>query len=216
MDSNTVLIIVPHGDDEALMCGGLIHKFHKTGVNIEVAYVRAAMDDRTTKQIKSTEKSSNVLGINKTHFLGLSEAETAHNFLKLKVAVEKLIDEVKPLSVITTFYGDNHQDHKNTFRAVSVACRHHNAPFVKRILVGEINSSTEQDISPDVFNPNYYITLDEADITAKCNAMEAYTTERRLPPHPRSPENIRALARVRGMAIGVQYAEAYMMLRCIS
>lgn len=210
-----ILVIVPHGDDETLLCGGLISKYSRQGHKIHVAFVRGAHDERTQLQQKHTEAAKHILGIQSTYCMDLSEEVTANNFLSIKQKVEEIVNLLKPEIVITTFAGDNHQDHKNVFRAVSVACRVHAAPWVRQILIGEINSSTDQDLSSEVFVPNYYVTLEEADIIAKCKAMEAYETERRESPHPRSPINIRALAMVRGMAVGVKYAEAYNCLRFI-
>ena len=43
--------------------------------------------------------------------------------------------------------------------------------------------------------------------------MTAYASELREPPHPRSLEGIRALARERGVSVGMSYAEAHMLVR---
>lgn len=212
----TVLIVVPHGDDEALMCGGSISRFVREGHTVHVAFVRGAHDPRTYNQLSDTKASRAILGIHEIHYLHLTEEVVSNDFLTLKQKIEYIISEIKPNIVITTFYGDNHQDHKNTFRAVSVACRVHSAPFIEQILVGEINSSTDQDISADVFAPNYFIKLEESDIIKKCKAMEAYQAERREAPHPRSALNIRAQAMTRGMVVGIKYAEAFMCLRSIN
>ena len=43
--------------------------------------------------------------------------------------------------------------------------------------------------------------------------MKVYESELQKPPLPRSPENIKALARFRGASCGVEYAEAFMLVR---
>jgi len=215
MDAKTILVIVPHGDDETLMCGGTISRYAREGHNVYVAFIRTAHDERTQAQLFTTNVVKDILGFKQGLYLHLTEEEVANDFLKLKVAIENTIQTIKPEIVITTFWGDNHQDHKNTFQAVSVACRHHTAPFVKQILVGEINSSTDQDLSPDVFNPNYFVKLDAVDITNKVRAIGAYSTESHAFPHPRSAMALQALAYVRGMKINEEFAEAFMCVKQI-
>lgn len=216
MDCKKILVIVPHGDDEVLLCGGTISRYVREGHEVYVAFVRAANDQRTHDQLEATKKASAILKYRQIFYLKLSEETIANDFLLLKAHIETLIQHVRPHTIITTFFGDNHQDHRNVFRAVSVATRNHYAPFVEQIMVGEINSSTEQNIGSEQFIPNYFVRLTEDDINNKCKAMLEYDTEVKAFPHPRSAENIRALSMIRGMRIGCEYAEAFMLLRQIS
>ena len=50
-------------------------------------------------------------------------------------------------------------------------------------------------------------------IEHKLEIMSLYRTETQPYPLPRAHESIRALARFRGAAIGVEYAEALMLVR---
>ena len=43
--------------------------------------------------------------------------------------------------------------------------------------------------------------------------MDLYASESQPDPMPRGPSAIRALARYRGATVGVEYAEAFMLLR---
>jgi LmbE family N-acetylglucosaminyl deacetylase len=63
-----------------------------------------------------------------------------------------------------------------------------------------------------VFTPNVYIDVSDQ-IDRKIEIMSLYETELQPYPLPRSPETIRALARYRGATIGVEYAEAFMLVR---
>ena len=213
MDCKKILVIVPHGDDEVLLCGGTISRYVREGNEVTVAFIRAANDARTQHQLDSTYKAKDVLGYQRIIHINLPEEDITNNFILLKTNIEALVQHIKPHCVITTFYNDNHQDHRNTFRAVSVATRHHFAPFIEQILVGEINSSTEQAIGSEQFTPNYFIRLEKQDLANKCKAMLAYDTEAKEAPHPRSFEGICALGMVRGMRIGVPSAEAFMILK---
>ena len=215
MDYKRILVVVPHGDDEVLLCGGTISRYVRQGSEVTVAFVRAASDNRTQRQLESTQKAKDILGYQDVVYMNLSEDVITNNFNLLKSNIEALIQYVKPQCVITTFYNDNHQDHRNTFRAVSVATRHHFAPFIEQVLVGEINSSTEQAIGSEQFAPTYFIRLERQDLDNKCQAMLAYDTEAKEAPHPRSFESICATGMVRGMRIGVPSAEAFMVLKQI-
>jgi LmbE family N-acetylglucosaminyl deacetylase len=213
MSATKVLIIVPHGDDEVLLCGGAINRYITEGYEVHVAFVRDSNDSRTHSQLSATESAKNILKYQHIYLLGQSENVIQNNFVDLKNVIEDIIIKVEPHIVITTFSDDNHQEHRNTFRAVSTALRHHNVPSVKLVLVGEINSSTEQALGSLPFDPNYFITLSDEDMDNKCAAMLAYETESRNPPHPRSTDCIKATAMVRGMKVGEKYAEGFMCLK---
>ena len=78
----------------------------------------------------------------------------------------------------------------------------------------ETPSSTEQSppLSETVFIPNYYVNITKF-IGKKVNALRCYKTEKRRYPHPRSDEALKILAQKRGIEIGFEYAEAFMILR---
>ena len=112
--------------------------------------------------------------------------------------------------------GDVHTDHTIAFSAVTSVMKpmYMTELGVRRVLSYETLSSTEA--SPPSaersFLPNVI-----ADITPhiehKIEVMNLYMTEKHSDPFPRGPGAIRALARFRGATIGVEYAEAFMLLR---
>ena len=85
---------------------------------------------------------------------------------------------------------------------------------IKRILCYESLSSTEAapPLFHRVFLPNVYNDI-TGYIERKVEIMGLYETEMQPDPLPRSPSSIRALARYRGATIGVEYAEAFMLIR---
>ena len=130
--------------------------------------------------------------------------------------VETLIGEHAPTVVYTTFLGDIHQDHAGTFRAVRMATRVLKLPKVKEILLGEIPSSTSQRIPTDPpFRPNHYEILTQSQVMKKAKALDVYTGEENAWPHPRSHKGIFVQAEYRGMEIGRNFAEAFLLLRRI-
>ena len=63
-----------------------------------------------------------------------------------------------------------------------------------------------------MFCPNVFVGVADT-IALKQKAMLVYRSESRPYPHPRSPEAIENMARFRGSAVGVIYAEAFFLVR---
>jgi LmbE family N-acetylglucosaminyl deacetylase len=80
------------------------------------------------------------------------------------------------------------------------------------ILCGEVPSSTGY-LRPVQWEPNLYVEVTEEELDAKIKAMQSYKGEARPDPHPRSPEVLKALAKVRGSESGYLFAEAFMIQR---
>ena len=65
-----------------------------------------------------------------------------------------------------------------------------------------------------VFQPNYFVDI--ADYFAiKIEIMKVYASELSEHPFPRSIRNIEALATFRGASVGVEYAEAFQLIKFI-
>ena len=77
------------------------------------------------------------------------------------------------------------------------------------IICGEVPSSTGY-LKPTNWEPNLFIEISNEDLDSKVNSMLGYKGESRPDPHPRSPEVLRALAKVRGSESGFFFAEAFM------
>ena len=65
------------------------------------------------------------------------------------------------------------------------------------------------------FQPNTFVDISGEHLEKKIKAMEMYETERRVFPHPRSPEALRAQAMYRGAQAGLMAAEAFQLVRGI-
>jgi hypothetical protein len=81
---------------------------------------------------------------------------------------------------------------------------------VKRVLAYETLSSTEQ--GDGSFRPNVFVYITPY-IDEKIEIMHLYKTEIQDGWMPRAHSAIKAQARLRGAAIGVDYAEAFMLVR---
>jgi hypothetical protein len=65
-----------------------------------------------------------------------------------------------------------------------------------------------------VFIPNYFVDISEF-FDKKLEIMQVYQSELGEHPFPRSNRNIQALATFRGATVGVNYAEAFQLLKFI-
>lgn len=212
-----VCIVVPHADDETLGFAGSIQHHVKKGDSVSVVICRAPHDERTQQQLTDAKMALKILGVTDLHYLFITEVEISHSPLLLFRSIEEKLQNINPSIVYTTFWGDNHQDHKIIFDCVSRAVRIHGPLKIKKFFVGEIPSSTDQapKLPGNYFLPNVYIPLTREELHQKIVALQHYTTEVRSSPHPRSADGITTLAKMRGIEAGTEYAEALILIRGI-
>ena len=107
-------------------------------------------------------------------------------------------------------------DHRMVFEAVLGASRPTNECSVTELLAYETLSETDWAIpSGDyTFIPNVYIDISEH-LETKLTAMAFYNSQLKPVPNTRSLESLKSLARLRGGTVGVQFAEAFMLVRQI-
>lgn len=215
-----ILVIAPHMDDEVLGCGGTIAKHVGDKDNIFVCFIAHRIYnhkfDREKNEIEKKHacKAKKILCYKELQFFELKDERLDVSAQDIIIRLEKYVARIKPEIVYVSFMGDNNQDHRAVFDAARVVLRPIAAPFIKRIYMYEVPSSTEQSPSlpQTTFLPNYYVNITEF-IDKKIKSFRCYKTERRGYPHPRSEEALRILAQKRGIEIGFEYAEAFMILR---
>lgn len=215
-----ILVISPHMDDEILGMGGAIARHVANGDEVCVVIAAHRIYDRKFDEQAndleklSTLKAKEVLGYHELHFLNLPDERLDSCIQEILIPMEDVFMDFKPDVMYAPFYGDNHQDHRAVFDAVRVIARPSGSFKVKKFLLYETPSSTEQSppLLHQTFIPNYYVNI-EPFIDKKIDALHCYEKEKRTFPHPRSEEGLRVLARKRGMEAGFSYAEAFMILR---
>jgi LmbE family N-acetylglucosaminyl deacetylase len=190
--AESVLVAVAHPDDEVLGVGGTILRHVKAGdvVTVHIECVVGLRDGQA--RIEAARRLADTNG----YRLSLGESSEGDgrsaNFDRLTADV-----------IYTHHAGDLNQDHRAVAVAALVAGR-----FARSIRTFETVSSTEWGVAP--FTPNLYGAIDWP---AKILMLREYEGEMRDPPHPRSWPVLDALSRFRGSAVGVEYAEAFMVLR---
>jgi len=217
MTDHKILILAPHPDDETLGCGGTIAKYTNAGDQVTLCIVTTAYapdwpDEYLKVRDQQIDNAVKILGIENVIELGYPTVKL--DTLPQKDITERLsevIRTVSPDTVYVPFKGDLHRDHRIVFESALVALRPVQST-VQRILAYETLSETEwgQELAP--FLPTVYINISDS-IEPKIQALQAYKTELREFPHPRSIEGVNSLAKKRGSEINVEYAEAFVLIR---
>lgn len=214
-----ILVIAAHPDDEVLGCGGTLAKWTSAGKTAEVLILGEGSTSRQggagldgVEALRChAETAASLLGVRKVHFAGLPDNRfDTIPLLDVVQTIEDFLQQVRPDTVLVQHGGDLNVDHQVTFRAAMTALRPLPGVGVRKLLAYEVASSSEwafQRFSP-VFRPNVFVDISDV-LEKKIAAMQAYESESRAFPHPRSPESLRAQAAVRGSMAGLAAAEAF-------
>lgn len=215
------LIIAPHPDDEILGVGGVIARLTQAGHDVHVTIVTTGQpplfDEESVAQVRREALNSHdLIGLEQARFLdGFPAAglDTVPGHV-LNAALSKELEAAKPDILFIPFGGDVHSDHQIVFTSALVASRPGKNPSVKAILAYETLSETNWYAPPitPCFIPNTFVDISNV-LERKVAAFEAYESQVQAFPHERSSEAIRALARFRGATVGVEAAEAFVMVR---
>ena len=219
---NKALFIAVHPDDETLGCGGTILKHKAQGDEIYWMTITNATknhplmfsDEFVEFRSKLVDQVSEAYGFTKTFKLDFPTQMLQSVDLKdLIVAIDSVINDVKPNIIYMPFRGDVHSDHRISFEAIYACTKSFRKPFLEKLYMLEALSETEFSpaISGATFVPNVYVDITEY-IEQKLAIMSIYEKEIMAEPYPRSLSSIKALTRTRGSRAGVMYAEAFMLL----
>lgn len=212
-----ILVIAPHNDDEVLGVGGTIARFASEGHEVIVCEVTSGDKNRWEKIYAEAQAAHKVLGVSQFIPLHLPVVDLRTTKTgEINSAFEKVVSEIKPEIVFIPHKGDMHSDHQETSNAAMVALRPYNNPDLKAIYAYETLSETEWNIPSveNAFIPDTWVDITEY-IHVKLQAMEAYNSQLKEFPNPRSLEAIEALSKFRGSTVGVKNAESFMTIRRI-
>jgi len=227
---NKVLIIAAHPDDEVLGCAGLIAKFTSAGSLTRVCFLgegitaRYLPDQFNNESVQSEIRTRKDNALKSLRILGVPQNEIYFSeryccrfdqipLIDLIKEIEFHIHEFKPSHLLSHSAYDANIDHCLTHKALISATRPINLSFLKKIMAFEVLSSTEWNPT-HAFQPNcFYDITDYIDL--KIEALAAYDNEMRPSPHSRSEQVVRSLSSYRGAQCGVQYAEAFQLIRSL-
>lgn len=221
-----ILVVAAHPDDEVLGCGGTIAKHVENGDDVFTLIIGDGItsrysenelcDESVCKQVDRIKsecmQAAKIMGVKNTKVIGNYCCRFDQlPLLNITKVIEKQINEVKPEIIYTHGPFDVNNDHSIVFKAILAATRPASDFIVKKILAFEVLSSTEWNFYTS-FKPNVYEDISQT-IDKKNAAMMAYSSEIQNIPFPRSIESITVLAKKRGYEVGMNYAEAFELIR---
>ena len=215
-----ILIIAPHADDEVLGCGGLIEKACRYNNQVKVIVIAVGdiihpHNDKlvlATTRIKELQEALEVLGCGDFEVLYNDKDSLLDTIPKNEMIskLDKIIDSYKPTMVFIPL-PSYHQDHNVLFETCFAALRPKPHQFIKLIAMYEYPLISWQ--YQKFWNTGeLYLDLSHT-IQKKIDAFLKHTSQKRPPPHLISPESVKKWAEMRGIEIGVAYAEKYYILR---
>ena len=218
---NRALVVAAHPDDEVLGCGGTIAKMADEGWHVHVLILAEGVTSRSRKRLrkrsdlsalaKSAKAAATILGVQSVELQSFADNRMdGVELLDVVKVVEEKVAKVEPRRVLTHHGGDVNVDHQVVHEAVLAAVRPLPGSSIAELLFFEVPSSTEwrPGVSLPPFAPALFVDI-SGTFDRKLRALEAYASELRAFPHPRSLRAVEHLARWRGATAGVEAAEAF-------
>lgn len=208
MNWNKVLVVGPHTDDAELGCGGTIARLLEEGVDVYVSVFSTAADSLPPGAPPTLLQDEFLKAM---CFLGVPKSNlTIHNYKVRKLSyyrqevLEDLVkqsQEIQPDAVFVPSGNDLHQDHQVTYAEGLRAFRN------STILGYELpwNHIT--------FSAQAFFILQRRHLDKKCQVLRIYKSQWELHRSYFSREFQEGLARMRGVQIRSEYAEAFEVIR---
>lgn len=196
-----VLVVSPHVDDEALGC----HAFLAPGCHVLYLGVEDRPYVSRRERLAEAGRNSERAGF---AWEALDHPVNAYRAEALIPDIERAIERLRPATLLLPQPSYN-QDHRAAYDAGIAAARPHDKNwFVPRVLIYEQPDSVlfphGGEMQPAFFRP--------IDAEEKVRAYALYASQVR---GHRSPDLVRALARLRGAQAGTEWAEGYAVKRMV-
>ena len=203
-----ILVLAPHTDDGEFGCGGSIAKFLEEGHDVYYAAFSACQQSVLPQfpsdiLITEVKEATGILGVKPSNLIlfdydvrtfGYRRQDILDDLIRLKA-------DIQPDLIFMPTLTDVHQDHK------TIAEEGMRAFKFNSILTYELPWNNFS------FQTSSFIHLSEENVKTKVKALQAYQSQAH---RPYSDEDfLRSLARIRGVQIGVKYAEAFELVRWI-
>lgn len=223
-----VLAVVAHPDDELLGCGATLRRLHEEGHRIFTAILCADADaraDRPPHLRQVAEDAARKVGVEDSALFNFRNVQfNTVPHIELVQAIESAIERFRPEIVFTLHPRDLNVDHRVTYEATMAAImlpqRMSRADLpvtmIRKVYLCEVPSSTDwaASIEPP-FTPNAWFDVAKT-FDAKLDALRGFEGAMKPFPHSRSLENVKHLAHVRGAQVGIELAEAFMLVRDVT
>ena len=208
LKNRKILVLAPHTDDGELGCGATMARAQEENATVYYAAFSTAEESvpegfPRNQLEKEVRKATGILKIDPQHLLVYKYEVRKLNFARQEILEEliKIREEIKPDLVFLPSMRDIHQDHE-------VIAHEGLRAFKNCSLLGY-----ELIWNNRTFDTDCFIPVQKKHLKLKIKALESYVTQKgKL---FMDPVFIESMARVRGTQIGVEYAEAFEVIRWI-
>jgi N-acetylglucosamine malate deacetylase 1 len=208
LDKKRVLVLAPHTDDGEFGCGATINKLIENGS--EVYYVAFSACEQSVLPdlpkdilISEVKSATKILGIKPQNLILFKYDVRTFNYHRQAILddIIHLKNDLKPDLIFTPSVNDIHQDHATISNEAVRAFK------FSSILCYELPWNNFN------FTTSCFSQLTENYVEKKVEALKEYKSQAH---RPYADENfIKSLAHVRGVQIGIQYAEVFEVVRWI-
>ena len=211
-----IIAFSPHADDVEIAMGGTIAKYINEGHNVTIITailpkenIDGNIDDFMSKnRRKEQEEAAKILGAN-LEILDLDPYDFNYNRKYIKL-FDQIIQKHNPNMIFSCWEHDTHQDHKNLANILFAVTRKNNISInmYEAMLPGGLNTHS--------FNPQYFVNISKY-VDVKTKAIKAYKSvfEKKKNSYSKYFDSIVGRAKFRGEVIGVDYAEAFVVVKRI-
>lgn len=202
MKKVNILAIGAHPDDIEFGCGGTLIKYTSKGHRLFLLVMTGGgLGGSSDQRIAEQAASKEILGAEEIFWGGYEDTHLQVD-VKLIGKIEKVIAEVQPDFIFSTFPDDTHQDHRHLAQAVMSATR-----YIRNVLFYE--GPTSQN-----FNPHVFVDISDT-IDKKIDALNAHRSQvmKTNIEDLSIVEVASSCANFRGIQGRVKFAEAFHSLR---
>ena len=201
---NVIVVISPHPDDAEVACGGTIRRFAKKGYEIVVIILSRGErggdpELRKEESVAALEK----LGVKASNIVFGNFEDTAIPDGITTIRFLEQYSGENVYAVLIPSFNDTHQDHRAAAHCSLSAFRN-----VPRILAYESPSVIAQ------FSRTIFIDITD-DIKEKIDAVQCHGSQISKNKEYLKKETVLSRAYTRGAEVGVDYAEAFQVIRFI-
>lgn len=197
-----ILAIGAHPDDIEFGCGGTLIKYSMRADDIFLLVLtKGGVGGEPETRKEEQERAGRFLNIKQIFWGNFSDTQIPTG-RELILAIENVMNQIKPDIIFFNYFNDIHQDHRAIANGSITATR-----YVENVLFYEV--PTTQGFEPDIF-------VDITDVLdQKLKLLEAHSSQvdKTRIPHLTILESAKSCANFRGFQGRVKYAEGFKSLR---
>jgi LmbE family N-acetylglucosaminyl deacetylase len=201
LDCESLCVIGPHPDDETIGCGGLLARARRAGIAASVVCVTCEDFIRENELMAACM----TLGVDRVSTL-FTDVEFIDNIgdSRIVTALDEVLDDIRPDLVALPSMAGYHSEHRRIADLAVSACR----PGGGRTYGWAPRSVVYYEAPADISSPT-------GAWSPKLAAMTCHGSQMRESPSERSLDALESLARLRGLQVGIGYAEAFAPRRLV-